>query len=173
MLVKISLNDKYGYYELGVRRLEILLELLGLRRLGNWKIRAERSYATQTFVTAWECDYESPYNPEDLKLILKAMEFAEIPVKLKGKISEDLVLNNISYVKICDVDVWIKVGFSILSTWDKVYSRLLAKKLGVKEADLYELGIKKLKAILKVAPKDKVGQIKKIEYEILSARLNQ
>jgi transcriptional regulator with XRE-family HTH domain len=173
LLVKISLNDKYGYYELGVRRLQTLLELIGLRRLGNWKISAERSHVTQTFVTAWECDYESPYTPEDLKLILKAMEFAEIPVELKGKISEDFVINNVSYTKICDADVWIRVGFSIFSTWDKVYSRLLAKKLRVKEEDLYELGIQKLKAIIKVTPQDKVEQIKKIEHKILAARANQ
>ncbi|MEM2293022.1 MAG: hypothetical protein QXG39_06435 [Candidatus Aenigmatarchaeota archaeon] len=170
MLIKISLNDKYGYYEIGTKRLEIFLELLGLRKIGNWKKRAERSHITQTFVTSWECDYESPLNPEDLKIFLKGMEFAEIPVELKGKISEDFLIGNVGYAKVCDVDVWIKVGFSVFSTWDKVYSRILAKKLKVEEAELYELGIQKLKSIMENAPQNKVEQIKRLEYQILSSR---
>jgi hypothetical protein len=172
LLVKISLNDKYGYYELGIKRLQIFLELLGLRKLGNWKIRAERSHVTQTFVTSWECDYESPFPPEDLKLILKAAELAEIPAELKGKIHEDFTYCNIGYVKLCDIDVWTKVGFSIFSSWDKVYSRILAKKLKVKETAIVELGFQKLKDMLKTAPQDKLEQIRKIECKILTSRVS-
>lgn len=170
MHVKISLNDKYGYYKMGIERIQIFLELLGLHKKGSWKERAERSHVTQTFVTSWECDYESPLNPEDLKIFLKGIELAEIPSELKGKVSEDFLLDNVSYTKICDIDVWIRVGFSIFSTWDKIYSRILARKMGIEELEIYKIGVQRLKSLMKNAPQDKVEQIKRIEYQILSSR---
>jgi len=173
MLVKISINDRYGYYDAGVRRLQAILEVLGLRQLTEWKRGAERSHVSQKFVEAWECDYESSYRPEDLKVILKAAELAAIPKDLKGKLPEDMIIGNVSYTKLCDVDVWTKAGFSILSTWDKVYSRILARKLRIDEGDLWEMGIQKWKAVSKAAPRDKVEQIVRINYEILSARASE
>ncbi len=170
MLLKISLNDKYGYYDAGVKRLQTVLDILGLQRVSEWKKGAERSHVSQKFVEAWECDYESPYRPEDLKIILKATELAAIPEELKGKLPEDFVLDNVSYTKVCDVDVWTRVGFSILSTWDKIYSRSLLRKLAVDEVALYKLAIEKWKDILDKASSDKVENIRKADYAILAAR---
>jgi transcriptional regulator with XRE-family HTH domain len=170
MLVKISINDKYGYYDAGVRRIQAILEVLGLRQLTEWKRGAERSHVSQKFVEAWECDYESPYRPEDLKVILKAAELAAIPKDLKGKLPEDMIIGNVSYTKLCDVDVWTKAGFSILSTWDKVYSRILARKMRVAESVLWELGIQEWKTLLEAASQDKVEDIRRLEHSILTAR---
>jgi hypothetical protein len=170
-VVKININDKFRCYEDGIKRLKIILELLGLRPLKNWEKSPDRTHVSQKFVETWECDYESPYSVEELKLIMKAVELAEIPPELKEKISADFKLNNIDYVKLCDIDVLFKTGFFIFSTWEKVYTRLIAKKLCLDDQELLKVCLQKWKKILETVPKDIIEQIKKVEYKILSTRI--
>jgi len=65
---------------------------------------------------------------------------------------------------------WFKVGFSIFSTWEKVYSRTITKKLRLDNQSFLNLSLKKWKEIMEATPRDKVEQIRRIDYNILASR---
>jgi hypothetical protein len=170
--LRVSVNDEYGFAEQCAKRLELIFAPLDLKPIGDWRASSDAGkgvimlYYAETF----EREYASPIAPEDLKLLLKGTEYAVLPTELQRKIQEDLQLDGVKYVKLCDADVWFRVGKLLMATWDKVTSRSLAKKLGIRDQDLRKMAIEKLKDLLNRAPPKRLEEIRNMELAVLRAR---
>jgi len=172
--LRVSLNDEYGFAELCARRLDLILEPLGLKPATNWRRSADggKGVVMQYYAESLEREYASPIPPEVLKLILKGTEYAVLPAEFETKIQQDLEIDGLKYVKLCDADVWFPVGRFITATWDKVTSMTLGKKRGsLGEKELMAAAMKKLREVEALAPPEKVEEIRKMEMAILRARV--
>jgi hypothetical protein len=57
-----------------------------------------------------------------------------------------------------------------MTAWDKVTSKSLAKKLGVREEDLQKMAVERLRGVLNRASPERLDEIRKMELELLRGR---
>ena len=170
--LRVSVNDEYGFAEQCAKRLELIFASLDLKPIDDWKASSDAGkgiimlYYAETF----EREYTSAIPPEDLKLLLKGTEYAVLPTELETNTQKDLEMDGVKYVKLCDADVWSRVGKLLMTAWDKVSSRSLARKLGVTEEDLQKMAIERFKQVLNRAPPERLEEIRNMELGVLRAR---
>jgi len=152
----------------------MILALLDLRPLRDWVVGADMETLTMAaYAKTLEREYQCSLAPEDLKLFMKGAQYAILPDQFNDKIREDLVVGDSKYVKLCDIDVWVRGHrFSLLSSWNKITSKMASKKLGVNEKKLAEFAVGKLNGVLSERSKHSMtNALKMCEKEILKRRM--
>ncbi len=165
----MSVNDIYGFTEACAKIVDSTLQLLGLCPLGDWREASERAFISM-FAKALERRYQSPHAPEEFKLLLIGAQFVRIPKDLQGRLREDLEADDAKYGKLCDIDIWVRVGKFPLSGWDKISSKKVSKKLAIQGRELVKAGLHKFDAAMAAAPKEKVEEINQMVKSLLVSR---
>jgi len=169
--VKITINDEYGYYDHLTKRYEIILDLLGLVPLDEWREGREHEQVTMVYYAKTrERSYSSPHSPQQLKLMVKSTELVEVPAELAGKLRDETIIDGVKYVRVCDADVWVTTKKFIFSTWDKVTSTETAQLYNLDAKSITKLSLEKMKPVLANAKPDRLKELRDIEHSILSDR---
>ena len=170
----ISVNDEYGNAELCAKRLEHVLEILGLVGSGDWKETRERELVVMSpYARSFERLYSSDLLPEDLKFLLKSGELVEMPEQFEGDLKETVTVANRKYVRLCDIDVLTKVRHLMLTTWDKIPFHTVLKMRGIDEKTALAASLEALDAELSKGPKAELEMIRTLELDIIASRFKK
>jgi hypothetical protein len=171
--LKVSINDKYLFYELNCRRLELIFEGLNIQLRTHWREGRDMDVGP---ITGWaavtrECEVVSPIEPEKLKEILKGAEYVPIPEGIASTITEICEINGSKCVRLCDLDIWFRHKAFFRFAWEKVGTKKLIKKLGIDERCFIENCVKNFREIYETFPQQIKEEIQKIERRLLQERL--
>jgi hypothetical protein len=168
--VRVSINDQYGLYDLNSKRLEIILDILGLKAQSKWKQSAERESPLMVFYAkTLEREFLSPLTPVELKLHLKSAELAEI-THAHPSLAADEKVGDKNYARLCDADVWVKVKSFVFTSWDKIAFTAVAKQFGMEKREVMNLGFVKLNEHLSKATPETRERLRDVELSILNRR---
>ena len=165
--MKLSINDINMQLELHAQRVDVVMEAVGAKPLGDWF--SARDVGKTLTAAYYSLTVDREYNwddiPERLKQIAMGLEY----VHAGDLTSADLHFikcEGSTYVKACDVDVYVhKKG--LLGGWFKVYSRSFAKQKKINREELKCSSIALLREIPSKLSEERMKKLTEVEAKIL------